>query len=131
MRGILFRLSRTWLGGIVVGWVLAHFSFALPVNRLLETGTLMAFEHPQPSHPVHILIVPKERYRNLFELPSNAPGFLQELLEAVRDLVKEHGLEEIGYRLILNGGAKQDVDHLHFHLVGGDLDRPEADSLAR
>jgi histidine triad (HIT) family protein len=128
---MLYSLSRTWLGGIVFGWVLAHFSFALPVDRLLETETLIAFEHPRPSHPIHILIVPKGRYRNLFELPSDATDFPQELFEAVRKLVEQHGLEEVGYQLIMNGGSNQEVDHLHFHLVGGDADQQEADDLAR
>ena len=38
----------------------AHMSFALPVNRLIETETLIAFRHPTPAWAVHILIVPKK-----------------------------------------------------------------------
>jgi diadenosine tetraphosphate (Ap4A) HIT family hydrolase len=34
-------------------------SFLIPAHRLFETRTLMAFQHPQPVYPVHILIVLK------------------------------------------------------------------------
>ena len=35
----------------------------------------------------------------------------------MNSLVAELQLEKRGYRLIANGGAYQDVPHLHFHLV--------------
>ncbi|MEZ4510613.1 MAG: hypothetical protein R3C62_01950 [Chloroflexota bacterium] len=34
-------------------------SFLIPVQRLRETATLLAFHHPKPSYPLHILLVPK------------------------------------------------------------------------
>jgi diadenosine tetraphosphate (Ap4A) HIT family hydrolase len=43
--------------------------------------------------------------------------FLLDLVQTVQSLVKELNLESRGYRLITNGGAYQDVPHLHFHLV--------------
>ncbi len=44
--------------------------------------------------------------------------FLTDLFITVQVLVE--GLELDRYRLICNGGAYQDVPHLHFHLVSGD-----------
>jgi histidine triad (HIT) family protein len=98
-----------------------HMSELLPVERLRETETLIAFPHPQPSHPTHILLVPKRPYASLAALPVDDAAFLHDLLATVQDLVRELGLEDGGYRLIVNGGAYQDVPHLHFHLVA---DRP-------
>jgi len=92
-------------------------SFVLPVKRLHETDNWLAFHHPQPSHKVHILIVPKRSYRSILDVPSSDSAFLQDLLELVGELVKELDLEQRGYRLLTNGGAYQDVDHLHFHLI--------------
>jgi diadenosine tetraphosphate (Ap4A) HIT family hydrolase len=43
--------------------------------------------------------------------------FLLDLIQTVQSLVKELNLEASGYRLIANGGAYQDVPHLHFHLI--------------
>jgi histidine triad (HIT) family protein len=92
-------------------------SFALPVDRLRETETLLAFHHPQPSHHVHILIVPKRKYMSILDIPSSDRAFMHDLLEVIKELVLELDLEQRGYRLIANGGEYQEVDHLHFHLI--------------
>ncbi len=92
-------------------------SWAIPVTRLRETATLIAFPHPQPSHRLHILLVPKRPYASLMALPADETAFLRELIETVQSLVREFDLERSGYRLIANGGAYQDVPQLHFHLV--------------
>ena len=92
-------------------------SWIIPVQRLRETPTLVAFHHPRPSHPVHILIVPKRPYASLLDLPLDAADFMRDLFETAQSLVRELGLEPGGYRLIVNGGAYQDVPHLHFHLI--------------
>ena len=95
-------------------------SFALPVRRLRETGKLLAFYHPRPNYPVHILLVPKKAITSLSDLAPEDRGLLDDLIECVQSLVAELGLEEPGYRLIVNGGKYQDAPQLHFHLVSGD-----------
>ena len=100
-----------------LGWVMSQMSFAIPVERLRETETLMAFHHPHPSHGVHILLVPKRPFSSLMDVPLEASDFLRDLLETVQLLVGQYGLEEKGYRLVVNGGDYQEVPHLHFHLV--------------
>ena len=93
-------------------------SFALPVDRLRETSSLLAFYHPHPSYPVHILLVPKKPLATLGELDPVADGaFLKDLYACVQELVEEFRLAEGGYRLIVNGGKYQDFPYLHFHLV--------------
>ena len=92
-------------------------SFAMPVQRLRETGSLIAFHHPQPTYPVHILLVPKKALASVSELTPADAAFLVDLFQTVQDLVRELGLESGGYRLIVNGGKAQDVPQLHFHLV--------------
>ena len=94
-----------------------YMSFAIPVKRLRETKTLLAFHHPQPSHPAHILLMPKRPYSTLLDVPPDAAGFLHDLIETVQSLVREFSLEQGGCSLITNGGAYQDVPHLHFHLA--------------
>lgn len=92
-------------------------SFAIPVHRLRETKTLMAFYHPKASYPTHILIVPKRSISHLGELTAADSDFMVDLFRTVHSLVTELDLETHGYRLIANGGKYQDVPHLHFHLV--------------
>lgn len=77
----------------------------------------MAFYHPSPSYPVHILLVSKRPYASLLDLPPADVAFQRDLLTTVQGLVRELGLEGCGYRLVANGGPNQDVPLLHFHLI--------------
>ncbi|HEX5838833.1 MAG TPA: HIT domain-containing protein [Anaerolineales bacterium] len=90
-------------------------SFAIPVKRLRETETLMAFHHPKPAYPFHVLLVPKKAILSLKELDAKDTVFLADLYSAVQHLVEEFHLP--AYRLIVNGGEYQDFPQLHFHLI--------------
>jgi histidine triad (HIT) family protein len=117
MKRWLFSVARAASLQPIVRWVFAHMSFLLPVHRLRETETLIAFHHPQPSHPFHVLLVAKQDYASLLDVPPQATDFLRDVIATVQDLVREFHLDAGGYRLIANGGAYQDVPQLHFHLV--------------
>ena len=115
-----------WLFAPFIGWVFAHMSFALPVKRLRETGTLLAFYHPKPAYPFHVLLVPKKAVAALRDLDVNDTVFLSDLYATVQMIVDEFELP--AYRLIVNGGAYQDFPQLHFHLIStvGTGSRPPA-----
>jgi len=85
----------------------AHMSFSIPVKRLRETETLMAFHHPKPSYPFHVLLVPKRAVKTLMEFDSTDSAFLADLYSTVQSLVDEFHLAS--YRLIVNGGEYQDI----------------------
>lgn len=113
----LYALACTRPMQRIIREVFAHMSFAIPVKRLRETDTLVAFHHPSPSYPVHILLVPKRAYPSLLAVPLDDQDFQRDLFAAVQSLVQEFDLESKGYRFLVNGGAYQDVPILHFHLV--------------
>jgi histidine triad (HIT) family protein len=94
---MLRRLARTRLAGKLVPWILAHMSFVIPAERLRESATLVAFYHPQPSYPLHILIVPKKAIASLLEISPADQPFLVDLFACVRELVLELHLDERGY----------------------------------
>jgi histidine triad (HIT) family protein len=100
-----------------MGWVFSYFSFVIPVDRLRETDSLIVFHHPSPSHPTHILLIPKRKYRSLMDLPIEDTDLMRDLFSVVQDLIANFGLEDGGYRMVVNGGDAQDVQHLHFHLI--------------
>ena len=104
-----------WSFAPLIGWIFAHMSFAIPVKRLRETETLMAFYHPNPAYPFHVLLVPKKAIASLKELDSADTAFLTDVYSTVQNIVKEYQLA--AYRLILNGGEYQDFPQLHFHLI--------------
>lgn len=97
--------------------MLEHFGFMIPVKYLRDTPTLVAFFHPQPAYPLHILIIPKRAIADLGEVRPQDQEFLSDLFSCIAGLVDELGLKKNGYRLIANGGKYQEVAQLHFHLV--------------
>jgi histidine triad (HIT) family protein len=99
----------------LIGWIFANMSFVLPVKRLRETETLMAFHHPKPSYQFHVLLVPKKAVASLSDFDSKDTSFLSDLYSTVQGLVDEFHLA--AYRLIVNGGEYQDFPQLHFHLI--------------
>jgi histidine triad (HIT) family protein len=111
-----------------IGWIFEHMSFAIPVKRLRETETLMAFPHPKPSYPFHILLVPKKAVSSLKELDVKDSAFLTDLYSTVQSLVEEFHLS--AYRLIVNGGEYQDFPQLHFHLIA-DVQRSNIQTFER
>ena len=62
-------------------------------------------------------MVPKMAIADLFELNQGNQGFLMDLFLCVQKLEHKFGLEECGYRLIVNGGEYQEFPQLHFHLI--------------
>ena len=102
------------------------FAPLVPGDHLFETDTLVAFHHPAPVYPVHILIVPRRRYASLLDVAQDDVEFMRDLFKAVSTLVRELELQRGSYRLIANGGHAQQVRLLHFHLVAGDPTPSEA-----
>lgn len=117
---LLFRLLRTRLGSALAATWFSRLSSTLPFTKLRETPELLAFEHPVPSHSLHVLIVPKRGFSSMPEAAAQAPATFSKVFALASDLVEEMGLEAGGYRVVVNGGAYQDVRLLHFHLISDD-----------
>jgi histidine triad (HIT) family protein len=99
----------------LIGWIFTYMSFVIPIHRLRETSSLIAFHHPSPSYKFHVLIVPKRQVDSLVNLDPQDTTFLTDLYATAQSLVNEFELK--AYRLVVNGGDYQDFPHLHFHLI--------------
>jgi histidine triad (HIT) family protein len=116
---LLFGATRSHVGGSAAGWAFSYLWAILPVRRVGETASVVAFHHPRPSHRVHVLIVPKRRIRNFLAVSPDDVTLMQDVIVVAQRLVRELKLVEPGYRLVINGGAYQDVQQLHVHLISG------------
>ncbi len=112
-----FRLARSHFGQRLTALVFTKMDFLLPVQRLRDTPNLLAFHHPQPSYPLHILIVPKRSLAGLQDLSQADQEILYEIFQTAQSLVTEFNLDQVEYRLVMNGGKNQDIPLLHFHLI--------------
>ncbi|MFD1952629.1 histidine triad nucleotide-binding protein [Paenibacillus thailandensis] len=93
----------------------------IPSQKVYETDTVLAFRDIQPAAPVHILIIPKKHIPTMNDVGPEDDQTMADLFAAARQIAKEEGVAESGYRLInnVNKDSGQVVFHLHFHLLGG------------
>lgn len=88
----------------------------LPAKLLYEDDEVMAFPDIHPARPVHILVVPKEHISEFAQVQN--PVIFQKLYSVAQNMIKREGLKDKGYRVTVNGGGAQIVNHLHIHVMG-------------
>jgi histidine triad (HIT) family protein len=93
----------------------------LPANILFRDDRVIAFTDIRPVAPTHILIVPHKPIPTANDIADEDESLIGHMVIVARDLAKQQGIAEDGYRLIVNCNANggQEVYHLHLHLLGG------------
>lgn len=93
----------------------------ISADLILETSDVLAFRDINPQAPTHILIIPREHIPSVSEMEEDQAPILGKLFLAARDLARKEGIQEGGYRMVVNAGsdAGQSVFHVHMHLLGG------------
>ncbi len=93
----------------------------IPANIVYQDELVTAFKDINPSAPVHILIVPNIEIASTNDVLPEHERMLGHLFTVAKQVAKEQGVAESGYRLIINNGSDsgQEVPHLHVHLIGG------------
>lgn len=94
----------------------------IPAKRVHEDKWAVAFHDIAPQAPVHVLVIPRGRWRSWADFSAQgSDAEIAGFVRAVGTVARMLGLEEPGYRLLANAGldAHQEVPHLHVHLFGG------------
>ncbi len=93
----------------------------LPVGIVYEDAFAIAIEDLHPQAPVHILIIPKKHISGPLDLEGEDEAYVGHLFSLSPKLAREKGIEESGFRTVVNSGkwGGQTVPHLHIHLLGG------------
>lgn len=88
---------------------------------VLETDALLAFRDINPQAPTHVLVVPKRHISTINDLAAGDEGLVGSLYLAAKEIAAREGVEESGYRTVMNcgEGAGQSVFHIHLHVLGG------------
>jgi len=97
----------------------------IPSKKVYEDDEILAFHDINPSAPVHFLIIPKEHVPSLAEAGEADAPMLGRILALAGRLAREQGSPD-GFRTIVNTGrvGRQDVYHLHVHILGGPTPLP-------
>ncbi|MBA3012000.1 MAG: histidine triad nucleotide-binding protein [Proteobacteria bacterium] len=93
----------------------------IPSEFLFEDDAYVVFKDIHPAAPVHLLLVPKKHIRSINDLTAADSSILSGLFMVARDMAKEQGINESGYKLLFNveKGGGQEIFHIHLHLIGG------------
>ncbi|XP_054270933.1 adenosine 5'-monophosphoramidase HINT1-like isoform X2 [Macrosteles quadrilineatus] len=93
----------------------------IPCNFIHEDEKCVAFHDVNPQAPVHFLVIPRKPISMLSNAVPSDSELLGHLMVTAAKVAKDLGLEEDGYRLVVNNGRNgcQSVYHLHLHILGG------------
>ena len=90
----------------------------VPTNTVYEDGSVIAFLDIRPSNPGHALVVPKEHYQTLLEVPEEEAAHLIKAVKHVAEGIVST-MKADGFNLLQNNkeAGYQLIPHMHFHVV--------------
>jgi histidine triad (HIT) family protein len=93
----------------------------IPAIKIYEDEFAFAFNDINPQAPRHILVIPREHFAHIHEIPQEKREILAGLFNAVGNIVGQEGMIKEGYRLVVNSGENsgQAVFHIHVHILFG------------
>ncbi|MGL5965348.1 MAG: histidine triad nucleotide-binding protein [Fusobacteriaceae bacterium] len=98
----------------------------IPATIVFENDKVIGIRDINPQAPVHILVIPKKEIPTLNDISSEDVQLIGEVFLVIKEIAKKEGISEDGYRVIANcnhfGG--QEVFHLHYHILGGEMVGP-------
>ncbi len=92
----------------------------IPSRKIYEDEFVFAFHDIHPVAPVHFMLIPKEHVTSMAHLQDKHEAAMGRIMVRAHQLAEQEGATD-GFRTIVNTGrvARQDVMHLHVHVIGG------------
>ena len=92
-----------------------------PADFVYKDEDMVVFQNIRPSAPVHVLIVPVEQIESINTLEERHGAIISKMMLKAKDIAKQLGIADSGYKLVTNvgRGGGQVIFHLHIHLIGG------------
>lgn len=93
----------------------------IPSEIVFQDDDVIAFKDISPQAPQHFLIIPRKHISTVNDFSDEDAIIFGKLGMAGKKLAKELGVEQEGYRLVVNcnDGGGQAVYHVHMHLLAG------------
>lgn len=90
----------------------------IPTRKLYEDDKFVVIMDMGPATKGHSLIIPKDHYANLFEMPTDLAAEAMKLAQKMA-IKMTAALKADGFNLVQNNGeaAGQTVFHFHLHLI--------------
>lgn len=93
----------------------------IPSDCVYQDEYVYAFRDISPQTPVHILVIPKAHVASsALDINAENSAVVGKCFEAIAKIARQEGLDA-GFRVVNNCGEDggQTVQHLHFHILGG------------
>lgn len=117
LKKLLFKIAKGPFMGKIVGMAFQYFDWAIPVKKVYNSKEIFAFYHPKPSYQNHIIITPKRAIKNLRQMSQESfSKYFVKILEAAREICEMHPEYHDSFVLVANGGKRQEVQQVHFHM---------------
>ncbi len=93
----------------------------IPGDIIYQDDDVLAFRDLNPQAPTHILVIPKKHIATTNEIEPEDAELVGKMYLAAKQIAKDEGIAESGYRCVLNCNAEagQTVFHIHLHILGG------------
>lgn len=93
----------------------------LPADVVDRAEDWMIFRDIAPAAPTHLLAIPTRHVPGVADTVDDDPALVGDLVGALTCYARRAGIEDDGYRLVINQGrdGAQTVPHLHVHLLAG------------
>lgn len=93
----------------------------IPATIVYEDDLIFAIKDIKPAAPTHVLVIPKKVIPRIADAQPDDHKVLGHMLLKAAEIAKKAGLEQSGFRLVINNGpdAGESVPHLHLHVIGG------------
>ena len=90
----------------------------IPSSKVYEDEHVFAFMDIAPANPGHLLIIPKQHYRNIFDMPAEVGSKIMETAVPLAAAIRK-ALNPDGLNLFQSNEAAgfQTVFHFHLHLI--------------
>jgi len=90
----------------------------IPAIKVHEDDQTLGFMDVNPGNTGHLLVIPKEHYRNIFDIPSATAGEIMKVGTKLANALKE-ALNPDGLNLFQSNesAAFQSIFHFHLHLI--------------
>ncbi len=88
-----------------------------PSSKVYEDARCLAFMDIAQANPGHVLIIPREHYPHLAELPPEIGAHLFTIGQELAAAIRRSGLRSEGMNLFMaDGDGFQEIYHVHLHV---------------
>ncbi len=97
-------------------------SGVIQVRKVWEDDLVLAFHHPNPQSPIHVVVIPKEHIPSIMDAAALNGELLISMITAVQESARALELNRPGFFVRVNAVAHGVTPHMHWHVRGPGVD---------